>query len=78
VEAGWPAQIARRKYSFYRSMQILILYIWRRLLIRLRVTGLNLGNSEKEYFGVHSANKKMQEAEAWGFAVMFVRQMFYL
>jgi len=49
------------------------IYIWRRLLICLRVTGLNLGDSEKEYFGVHSANIMMREAEAWGFAVMFVR-----
>ena len=73
MEAGWPARIARRERSFYRSMRISILYIWRRLLIRLRVTGLNLGDSEKEYFGVHSANKMMREAEAWGFAVMFVR-----
>jgi hypothetical protein len=54
-------------------MRISIIYIWRRLLIRLRVTGLNLGDSEKEYFGVHSANIMMREAEAWGFAVMFVR-----
>jgi hypothetical protein len=54
-------------------MQISISYIWRRLLIRLRVTGLNLRDSEKEYFGVHSANKMMREAEVWGFAVMFVR-----
>jgi hypothetical protein len=55
-------------------MQILILYIWRRLLIRIsKVTGLNLGDSEKEYFVVHSTNKMIQEAEAWGFAVMFVR-----
>jgi hypothetical protein len=44
---------------------------WRRLLIGLRVTGLNLRDSEKEYFGIHSANKMMQEVEAWGFAVIF-------